>query len=132
MTPVQDRARIDDLAAPRWSDAARPYVDGLAAHGEQLGPAALDPERIRAAASEQTGLATWGDRGFEDRLDMLCRALRDEAGLSALGLAMSYESLVQTLRGRLQVEDLIIRHPEIEQVPIERPIVVCGLPRTGT
>jgi hypothetical protein len=93
---------------------------------------------VRTAAAEQTGLSSWGDGdggndgGFAGRLELLCRALRDEAGLSALGLAMTYESLVQTLRARLQLEDLIARHPEIEEVPVERPIVICGLPRTGT
>ena len=131
-TPLADRVRIDDLAEPRWTPAAQPYVDALTAYGDELGPDALHPERLRTAAAEQTGLTTWGDDGFATRLDLLCRALRDEAGLSGLGLAMSYESLVQTLRGRLLVEDLIARHPEIERVPIERPIVICGLPRTGT
>ncbi|HEV7760101.1 MAG TPA: sulfotransferase [Acidimicrobiales bacterium] len=130
--PLDDRVRIHDLASPEWSPAARPYVDGLAAYGEELGLDALTSERVRDAAAAQTGLDTWGDPGFGERLDLLCRALRDEAGLSALGLALTYESLVQTLRGRLLVEDLVARHPEIEQVPIERPIVICGLPRTGT
>jgi hypothetical protein len=135
-SPRTDRVRIDDLAEPRWSAEARPYVDGLSAHGEQLGLDALTPERVRTAAAEQTGLSSWGDGddndGFAGRLELLCRSLRDEAGLSALGLAMTYESLVQTLRARLQLEDLIARHPEIEEVPVERPIVICGLPRTGT
>jgi len=131
--PPGDRVRIDDLAEPGWTDDARPYVDGLSAYGDQLGLDALTPDRVRGAAADQTGLSAWGDdSGFAERLELLCRALRDEAGLSALGLAMTYESLVQTLRERLLVEDLIARHPEIERVPIERPIVICGLPRTGT
>jgi hypothetical protein len=33
---------------------------------------------------------------------------------------------------RLRLEELIRRHPEIEAEPIERPIVIAGLPRTGT
>jgi hypothetical protein len=134
-----DRARIGDLAEPRWSPEARPYVDALGAHGDDLGLDALTPGRVRAAAAGSTGLAGWGAEGdatdgeaFAFRLELLCRALREEAGLSPLGLAMTYESLVQTLRGRLLVEDLVARHPEIEQVPIDRPIVICGLPRTGT
>jgi hypothetical protein len=32
----------------------------------------------------------------------------------------------------LLVEDVLDRHPEIRQVPVARPIVICGLPRTGT
>ena len=40
--------------------------------------------------------------------------------------------LVQLLASRLRLEDLIRRHPEIERERIERPIVIAGLPRTGT
>jgi hypothetical protein len=83
--PARDRARIDDFADPRWTDEARPYVDGLSAYGEQLGLDALTPDRVRSAAAEQTGLDTWGDEGdpadgesFAFRFDLLCRALREE------------------------------------------------------
>jgi len=30
------------------------------------------------------------------------------------------------------LEDLYLRHPEIEDIQIEKPIIVCGMPRTGT
>jgi hypothetical protein len=36
------------------------------------------------------------------------------------------------LANRLRLEDLLRRHPEIEDVPIARPIIIVGLPRTGT
>jgi hypothetical protein len=36
------------------------------------------------------------------------------------------------LANRLRVEDVLARHPEILGVAIERPIVVAGLPRSGT
>jgi hypothetical protein len=129
---VRDRVRIDDLARPRWPEAAQPFVEGLTAHGEALGIGAIAPDRVMVAANEQTGLDTWGDGAFRERLEVLCAALQTEAGLSPFGIALTYESLVQTLRGRLLVEDLIGRHPEIEDVPIAAPIVICGLPRTGT
>jgi hypothetical protein len=41
-------------------------------------------------------------------------------------------SLVNMLANRLRLEDLLRRHPEIEEVPIARPIIIVGLPRTGT
>jgi hypothetical protein len=129
---MTDRVRIDDLARPRWTAAAQPFVEGLSAHGEALGVAAIAPDRVMEVAGEQTGLDTWGDDVFRERLDVLCRALRTEAGLSPFGVALTYESIVQSLRGRLLVEDLIGRHPGIVDVPIVAPIVICGLPRTGT
>jgi hypothetical protein len=33
---------------------------------------------------------------------------------------------------RLLVEDLLRRHPEILEIPIHRPVIVVGLPRSGT
>ena len=43
-----------------------------------------------------------------------------------------YSQLLQLLKNRLLVQDLLARHPEIHDVPVDRPIVICGLPRTGT
>ncbi len=59
-------------------------------------------------------------------------SLRDEAGLSDVGVAVAFEQLVGNLVNRLRLEALITAHPEIEDVVIERPIIICGLPRTGT
>src|SRR5262249_29446396 len=53
-------------------------------------------------------------------------------GLSAVGRVMAHAQLVQSLKNRLVLEALVDRHPEIERVPIRAPIVVVGLPRTGT
>ena len=36
------------------------------------------------------------------------------------------------LKNRLLIEDLVRRHPEILDERITAPIVICGLPRTGT
>jgi hypothetical protein len=36
------------------------------------------------------------------------------------------------VQNRLLLTDLLARHPEIHDVAVERPIVVLGLPRTGT
>lgn len=121
--------RFDDLAAPVFPDGAAPIREMLAEYGATL---VLDPGVLRTTAEERTGLVVWGDEAFAERLDVLCRSLREEAGLSAAGTAIVFEQLVQTLSGRLLIEDLLARHPEIEDVVIDRPIIICGLPRTGT
>ncbi len=63
---------------------------------------------------------------------MLCNALGDEAGLSPTGVVTWHTQLLQFLKNRLLVQDLLARHPEIHDLEIERPIIICGLPRTGT
>ncbi len=124
-----DPVRLDDLADPVIPIAAEPSLSFLRTYGETL---VLEPDAMMAAAEQRSGLCSWGDRGFEERLAVLCASMRDEAGLSPSGVAMNFEMLTQTLINRLRVEDLIAAHPEIETVPIDRPIVICGLPRTGS
>ncbi|TGB35988.1 sulfotransferase family protein [Mycolicibacterium peregrinum] len=121
--------RFDDLAHPVYPAAAQPIRDGLAAYGAILD---LQPDVLLAAATERSGLDNFGDPAFRERLDVLCTALRDEAGLSDTGLAIAFEQLVGNLVNRLRLEALIADHPEIEDLEIERPIIICGLPRTGT
>lgn len=121
--------RFDDLANPVYPPAAQPIRDGLAAYGANL---ELDPEALLTAATERSGLDDFGDPAFRERLDVLCTALREEAGLCDSGMAMAFEQLVGSLVNRLRLEALISDHPEIEDIAIERPIIICGLPRTGT
>lgn len=129
MTTRPADIRLTDLADPIYPAAAQPIRDGLAAYSATL---RLQPGEMLAAAEQRTGLSDWGDPAFRERLDVLCASLRDEAGLSDTGIAVAYEQVVQNLVNRLRLEALIAAHPEIEDIPIERPIIICGLPRTGT
>ncbi|MGH8964467.1 MAG: sulfotransferase family protein [Actinomycetes bacterium] len=121
--------RFDDLANPVYPPSAQPIRDGLAAYAANLD---LTSEALLTAATERTGLDDFGDPAFRERLDVLCPALRDEACLSDTGLGIVFEQLVGNLVNRLRLEALIADHPEIEDIEIERPIIICGLPRTGT
>lgn len=121
--------RLTDLAAPVYPAAARPIRAMLGEYGATL---TLDAEAVVSAATERTGLSAFGTTGALDRLEVLCRSFRDDAGLSDVGRGIVFEQLVQHLSNRSRVEDLLTRHPEIADVPIERPIIICGLPRTGT
>jgi hypothetical protein len=120
---------LTDLADPVYPEAAMPMREGLAAYGATL---ELTPEALQQAAIERTGLDDWGDLAFRERLEVLCGSLVTQAGLSDVGTAMVFEQLVGHLVNRLRLEALVAAHPEIANVPIEPPIVICGLPRTGT
>lgn len=129
MTERPPDVRIDDLADPTFS----PEIVELRAQMEAMAPAVrLEPDALMAAACQQTGLDDFGDPWFREPLEVLSLALRHEAGLSPSGIVSSWSQLVQHLKNRLLLEDLLKRHPEIRAVPIERPIVIAGLPRTGT
>lgn len=83
-------------------------------------------------ASEQTGLGDFGDDSFAEGLDILLAALRGEARLNDRGQAFLHQRIVGHLSQRLQVEDWYRRHPEIDDVPINEPLIGLGLPRTGS
>jgi hypothetical protein len=93
---------------------------------------ALDPEDLIAAARGQTGLSDFGGESFREGLGVLTHSLTREARLHSTGESMARHHLLRLLSGRLGIEDWHRRHPEIAEQPVEPPLIVIGLPRTGT
>jgi hypothetical protein len=121
--------RIDDLARPRFSDEARTVLDFMEEAGSHM---TLDPAELMKAAVTETELDDFGADDFESRLDLLCRAMREEGGFNGAGILQQHTFVLGLLKNRLLIEDLVRRHPEILEEDIAAPIVICGLPRTGT
>jgi len=121
--------RLEDLARPRFTDDARSILDLMAEAGASV---LLEPAPLMEAAVSETALDGFGSDDFIPRLEVLCRSLREEGRLNGAGILAQWMLLTGLLRNRLLLEDLIERHPEILDVEIERPIIICGLPRTGT
>src|SRR5574344_2011407 len=94
---------------------------------------ALQVEELLAAARERApGLDNFGDDNYRQALEVLTQSLNTEAKLSATGIAMMRERLVSQLVNRLVMEDHFKRFPEIAKIEIDDPLVIVGLPRTGT
>lgn len=127
---VRAAIRIDDLSRPRLPLGFR----ALNAIGGPLCErfVRLDEADLLESARRRAGLEDFGDPCFLEPFRVLLAALEREAGLSALGRIGTREHLTQLLVQRLRLEDLIRRHPEILGERIERPIIIAGLPRTGT
>ncbi|MEU5154533.1 sulfotransferase [Glycomyces sp. NPDC021274] len=71
-------------------------------------------------------------REFVDSYRFLLREVAKQDTLSMVGWQGFTDDLTRRMTNHLRVERLISEHPEIAQEPIERPIVVVGLPRTAT
>ena len=84
--------------------------------------------RARAA----TGLSDLGDPAVLEGLERLVRASGAEASLSNAGAQRWEANIVSILSNRLRIVDYLKAHPELLDRPIERPMFVFGLPRTGT
>jgi hypothetical protein len=91
----------------------------------------LDPDSVLAEARQRSGLDDFG-AGFHEPLVRLLRSLDEEANLNEIGRATQRERTVSILVTRARVEDWFKRHPEIAEEQIGAPLVICGLPRTGT
>jgi hypothetical protein len=87
---------------------------------------------LLASAQERTGLSDFGDDSFREGLERLVHALQTEATLNAIGEIVLPELIIKHLTQRLQIEDWYRRHPEIDDEPIDAPLIGLGLPRTGS
>jgi hypothetical protein len=90
------------------------------------------PEALLREAVEKTGLSDFGEPSFREGLDVFCRALENEAQLSDFGRGLLHQKVIELLTNRLGIEEWYRRHPEIEDENIGAPLVIVGLPRTGT
>jgi len=90
------------------------------------------PEALLREAVEKTGLSDFGEPSFREGLDAFCRALENEAQLSEFGRGLLHQKVIELLTNRLGIEEWYRRHPEIEDESIGAPLVIVGLPRTGT
>jgi Sulfotransferase family len=90
------------------------------------------PGVLLARAQRRTGLADFGGVPYESGLDALLRASKEEAQLSFFGrFAIGWDG-VRFLSNLLQLRQAEIEAPEILAQPIECPIFITGLPRSGT
>ncbi|HSS24213.1 MAG TPA: sulfotransferase [Mycobacterium sp.] len=129
MTDAATHVRLDDLAQPRLSVEAQQILDMMAAVAPNC---PLDADALHAQASADTGLHDFGPDDYRERLDVYLAALRDIDGLHAAGVVNFYGQLLQVLKNRLLLSDLLSRHPEIDDIELRSPVVIAGLPRTGT
>ena len=87
---------------------------------------------VIAAARAETGLSEVGDPAALEGLEVLLRAYAEEAKFSERGSQLAHRDLVKYMANRLRIEDWLARHPELLERPVEKPLFVFGLPRTGT
>jgi Sulfotransferase family len=83
-------------------------------------------------ACERAGLDDFGEDTWRDGLRLLVDTCESAPGVNPGGRDFVYGQFVDALWNRLRVIDYVKRHPEVSHERIERPLVVLGLPRTGT
>jgi len=83
-------------------------------------------------AAERAGLDDLGSDSWREGLTILVDSLETTPGVITDGRDNVYGRFVDALWNRLRIVDYLKRHPDIAGLRVERPLVVLGLPRTGT
>jgi hypothetical protein len=119
--------RIEDLREPRRTAEEQRLYD--LAVGMQVD---IDADDLVEQARVDTSMHAFGDDSLLDRLRAQVAAVDADTGLSGLGRLILRNRLLGLLRARLRFEDFVRRHPEALAVELAPPVVVVGLPRSGT
>lgn len=92
----------------------------------------LTPERLVEAACRSAGLPDRLPAHVGEALEVLCRSLHDEANLHWFGRMNQQNLIVTGLASLLRVEQAFRDDPSLAQTELLPPVVVTGLPRSGT
>jgi hypothetical protein len=119
--------RIDDLRAPILTPLQKRVLEGFA--GAKV---TFTEREVLRQAQERTRLSDFGPDDFRERLAVWLQAAEEDAELGPMGRMRLFADIVRYASNRLRFHDLIKRHPEILETDIEKPIIIAGLPRSGT
>jgi hypothetical protein len=99
--------------------------------GQLMSPA-LSPQALMNLAVKRTGLDDFGGSDFREPLEILVQSLQDTGDLHPFGRFYVNAMFTELLINRLKLVDLWKRQPDISGEPIGQPVIILGLPRTGT
>lgn len=128
---------MSEAQVHRIDDFTRPHLPPLIRAANLLGrpfasSLSLDPDRLLDTARRKTKLDDFGDDAFQEPFRILLADLESEAGLHPFGRFVARSLVLQLLATRLRAEALVQRYPEILEQEVAPPIIIAGLPRTGT
>ncbi|MDA1360388.1 sulfotransferase [Glycomyces luteolus] len=89
-------------------------------------------DRAVREAEHRTGSTAHGEDAFIDDMRALLAGYADIPDLTLTGWVAVQQEVTDRLENRLRIRKLHALNPEIADEPISRPIVVTGVPRTGT
>ena len=92
----------------------------------------LNINNLKIAACEQTELNDFGEGIFLEGLQKMIESINQEANLIDVGNDAQAQRIIGLLINRLRFEDDLKKYSEILDHKIISPIVIVGLPRTGS
>ena len=92
----------------------------------------INANEIIDQAKSETGLSDLGEPLFFEGLNKLIDSINNEASLNEIGIQAQPIRIQGLLSNRLRFEEDLKKFPEILDQEIIAPIVIVGLPRTGS
>ena len=92
----------------------------------------LDADQLIGMARRQTGLSDFGDISFIGPLTRLLSACSTESALSIVGRVSTRWDVVRFLSNLLLIQQAAAASPDMAAAPIDQPVFITGLPRSGT
>ena len=92
----------------------------------------INANEILDQAKLETGLSDLGEPLFFEGLNKLIDSINNEANLNEIGIQAQPIRIQGLLSNRLRFEEDLKKFPEILDQEIIAPIVIVGLPRTGS
>ena len=122
------------MALVRKSVWWRRYASGALGLISLLGwrGASFRLEHLLKKAIQETGLDDFGPDHFLETLNILIKDFITHNKTDTLGRVVYFQMILSSLKNRLNLHHVLKKFPEVEKVPINAPLIVIGLPRTGT
>jgi hypothetical protein len=89
-------------------------------------------DELVTRACERAGLDDFGGDSWREGLGVLVNSVESTPGVNPGGRDFVYGQFIDALWNRLRIVDYLSQHPEVSDERAERPLVILGLPRTGT
>lgn len=124
---MTEKIEITDLLSPQLTEPQRQAIAQAEAN-----PMVVTEDAVLGAACEATGLSDFGPEDFHERLQLLIDEWNGDKRAYALKRMFLFGYAVRYATNRLLIQDYLKQHPEIHDEVIERPIIVAGMPRSGT
>jgi hypothetical protein len=93
---------------------------------------ALTFDDVVTAAREKSGAPDPDTDSWREGLEILLRDHAKADCLTERGWSIMKNRYVEALAARMQVDEYIRKNPAVVQAPVERPVFILGMPRTGT
>jgi Sulfotransferase family len=89
-------------------------------------------DRLIERARQESGASDLGPEGWREGFDQLLHALATDLRNDTATVEAVEKLIVGRLVRRLRIEAWLATHPDPDSQPVEGPVVIVGLPRSGT